>query len=190
MKSKLSKFEAISITCIIMITQIILNIPEYITDLTGTGTITNLIYISIIGFVFCYIISNLLKHFSNSDIIDISEFIGGKFLKFIVSIIFILFLGLSTIIAISNFSYLIKSIYFSDSETLLIIGFFILAIVVSNFRGFYSIKKVICVFIPILIISILLLFLGTIENFEINNFSPIFGYDYSTTFKTRFTKYI
>lgn len=40
----------------------------------------------------------------------------------------------------------------------------------------------ICVFIPLLIISIILLDFGTIDTFDINNFFPIMGYNYETTF--------
>ena len=134
MKNSLSKFEAISIIVIITITQIILNIPEYLISLTGTGTLMNIIYIAIIGFIFCLIIHNLLKNFPNFDIIDIAQFLGGDFLKFILSAIFIVFFMLSAIIAISSFTYLIKSIYFSNYENLFIILFFIAVIIFANSR--------------------------------------------------------
>ena len=134
MKNSLSKIEAISIIVIITITQIILNIPEYLINLTGTGTIVNIIYIAIIGLIFCLIIYNLLKNFHNFDIIDIAEFLGGNFLKFILSAIFIIFFMLSAIIAISNFTYLIRSIYFSNYSNLFITLFFIAVIIFANLR--------------------------------------------------------
>ena len=134
MKNSLSKFEAISIIIIITITQIILNIPEYIINLTGTGTIVNVVYIAIIGIIFCFIIHNLLKNFPNFDIIDIAQFLGGNFLKFILSVIFIIFFMLSAIIAISSFTYLIKSIYFSNYSTLFMTLFFIAVIIFANLR--------------------------------------------------------
>ena len=65
MKNKLSIFEAISIITIITISQIILDFPEYIIDLTGTGSIINLIFLSIITLIFCKIISNIFKSFPN-----------------------------------------------------------------------------------------------------------------------------
>ena len=134
MKNSLSKIEAISIIVIITITQIILNVPEYLINLTGTGTIINIIYISIIGLIFCLIIHNLLKNFPNFDIIDIAEFLGGNFLKFILSAIFIIFFMLSAIIAISSFTYLIRSIYFSNYSNLFITLFFIAVIIFANLR--------------------------------------------------------
>lgn len=183
MKSQLNKFEAISICGIIMVSQIILCFPEYIIDLTGSGSIVNILFLSLITIIFCFIISKILKNFANNDIIDISEFVGGKFLKFIFSIIMITFLLLSAILAISNFSYVLKNIYFSTSAALLILAFFIVPIIVANFKGIYSLKKIICLFFPLLAISILLLFFRTTSDFNLNNFFPILGYNASTTFK-------
>ena len=83
MKNKLNIFEAISIIIIITVAQIILDFPEYLVDLTGSGTIVNILFLAIISLIFCIIISKIFKNFSNHDIIDISEIVGGNFLKFI-----------------------------------------------------------------------------------------------------------
>lgn len=138
MKDKLSRFEGISLVLIITVTQIILNMPEYLVDLTGTGTIINILYIFLIGIIICLIIYKILKNFPSMDIIDIAESLGGNILKFILSIIFIIFFLLSTIIAISNFTYIIKSLYFSNYSTLFLVLFFIAVILFSNLRRIHS----------------------------------------------------
>lgn len=138
MKDKLSRFEGISLVLIITVTQIILNMPEYLVDLTGTGTIINILYIFLIGIIICLIIYKIFKNFPSMDIIDIAESLGGNILKFILSIIFIIFFLLSTIIAISNFTYIIKSLYFSNYSTLFLVLFFIAVILFSNLRRIYS----------------------------------------------------
>ena len=48
MKNKLNIFEAISIIIIITVAQIILDFPEYLVDLTGSGTIVNILFLAII----------------------------------------------------------------------------------------------------------------------------------------------
>lgn len=136
MNNKLTKFEAISLILIITATGIILNIPEYLVDLTGTGTIVNILYIAIIGIILSFFIYKILKNFPSMDILDIAESLGGNILKFILSIIFILFFMLSIIIAISNFTYLIKSLYFSGYTSLFIVLFFIAVIIFANLRRF------------------------------------------------------
>lgn len=184
MKETLKIYEAISIISIIIISQIILDFPDNIIGLTGTGSIINIIFLSIIALVFCIIISNIFKNFSNSDIIDISEFVGGKILKFIVSIILIAFLFLSMVIAISNFLSLIKSIYFANCNFFLLFAFFAIPIIITGKRGLYPLKKMASIIFPILALSIIGLLFASGQDFNINNFFPVFGYNMETTFKT------
>ena len=184
MKNKLSTFEAISIIIIVMIAQIILDFPEYLIDITGSGTIINIIFLSIISLIYCIIISKFFKNFANQDIIDISEFIGGRFLKFIIASIFIIFLLISIIVAISNFLYLLRTIYFQYTHPLFIFSIFIITILATSQLDFNSIKKNASVFTGILILSIILLLFGDNGNFNSNNLIPFFGYNYKTTFQT------
>lgn len=157
MKNKLSTFEAISIISIITISQIILDFPEYLIDITGSGTIINLIFLSIICIFFCLILCKIFKFFSTNDIIDISEFIGGTFLKTIISLIFIAFLLLTTILAISNFTYLLNNIYFQNTNSLFIISIFFISIYLTNLKGFYPLKKISTVIFSILFLSTIFL---------------------------------
>ena len=184
MKNKLTIFEAISIIAIISISQIILDYPEYLINITGTGTIVNLVFLLIFSVLFCIIISNIFKSFANQDIIDISEIIGGKILKFAVSLIFIIFLFLAVISASSNFIYLIKNIYFRNNNFLFAFSIFIISIFIACYKGFYSTKKISTFFFGILVASIFCLTLGDNGNYNSNNLLPIFGYNYKTTFQT------
>ena len=184
MKNKLSVFEAISIILIITIAQIILDYPEYLVNTTGTGTVVNLVFLSILVLIFCIILSKIFKHFSNQDILDISKIVGGDFLKFLVGIIFIIFLFFTTISAILNFLFLIKNVYFQNTNTLFILSIFIVSIFISINKGFYTIKKFSTIFIGILGLSIFCLFFGDNGNFSSNNLVPIFGFNYKTTFQT------
>lgn len=184
MKNKLTIFEAISIISIITISQIILNFPELLIHVTGTGTIVNLVFLSIFVLIFCIIISNIFKHFANQDIIDISELLGGKILKFIVSLIFIFFLLITAIHASSNFIYLLKNIYFKGTSFLFIFSIFLISILIACYKGFYSTKRISTFFFGIFVLSIFCLTLGDNGNFNTNNLIPIFGYNYKTTFQT------
>ena len=174
MKNKLSAFEAISIILIITIAQIILDFPEYLVDKTGTGTVVNLAFLSILVLIFCTIISKIFKNFSNKDIIDISELVGGNFLKFLIGIIFIIFLFITIVSAILNFLFLIRNIYFQNTNFLFILSIFIISIFISLNKGFYTIKKLSTILIGVLVLSIISLFFGDNGNFSSNNLVPIF----------------
>lgn len=183
MKNNLTAREAISIICIISLCQLILNTPKTIINSCGSGSIINILYISLIGLITCIIFSKIIKNFPSDDIIDISEKLGGNILKFIVSIIFIAFFIILILVAISDFSYLLKCIYFQDSPLTFILIFFIIGALFANLSGFNSIKKVCTMIIPILIYTFLIIFLKSTTSIKLDDFTPILGYSYKSTFQ-------
>ena len=88
---KIGKLEAISIVVMITINQIILNLPNAIIINNGSSSWLNVIYISIIAIIFCLFVCKLFKPFPSKDILDISQYVGGKLLKTIIGILYILF---------------------------------------------------------------------------------------------------
>lgn len=172
---KIGKVEAICAVCIIMVNRIILNLPYSILNSTGSGSLINLIYIGIIGLLFVFLINKLFKRFPNSDIIDLAEFCGGKPLKTIIGLFFICFFFFTLFITLSDFTNLLKIIYFNNSPTIFILLIFILGLLISNLIGFRSIIKTICLIVPFTILSILITFFATYEEFSIDKFTPILG---------------
>lgn len=172
---KIGKVEAICAVCIIMVNRIILNLPYSILQTTGSGSLINLIYIGIIGLGFVILINKLYKSFPNSDIIDLAEFCGGKVLKTLVGIFFLCFFFFTSFITLSDFTNLLKIIYFNNSPTIFILLIFILSLLISNLIGFRSIIKTICLIVPFTIISILITFFATYDEFSLDKFTPILG---------------
>lgn len=179
---KLQKYEAICIILIVMVNKLILNVPYYVIDLVGTGAVVNLIYIGILGLIFVLVLNYLFQKFPNSDIIDISEFLGGKFLKIIVGIIFVIFFFLVSYITLSDFANMIKNIYFGNSPLIFILLFFMIGIVVANMSGFKAITRTICLVVPFTLASIFLALFAVYDEFNLDKFSPFFGYNMQTTF--------
>lgn len=183
MKNKLTTREAISIICIISLCQLIINTPKIIINSCGSGTIINILYISLIALITCIIFSKLIKNFPSDDIIDISEKVGGNFFKFIIALLFIAFFILLILIAIADFSYLLKCIYFQNAPLTFILIFFILATLFANLSGLNAIKKACTIIIPILIYTFIIIFIKSIPNIALDDFTPILGYSYNSTFK-------
>ena len=179
---QLSKKECIFFICLVMFNKFILSFPSILIYVTGTGTLINLIYVGIIVLGFIWIINKCFKNFPNSDILDISKTLGGKFLKTIVGIIYMLLFFTILLTFLLDFVNLLKSIYYQNSPIIFILLFFIVGILVSNLIGFNSIIKMINLLFPIILLSIFISFIGTIDNFTIDKLTPIFGYNYRTTF--------
>lgn len=179
---KMQKYEAICLILIVMVNKLILNVPYYVIDLVGTGGVINLIYIGVIGLIFVLCLNYLFQKFPNSDIIDISEFLGGKVFKVIMGVAFIAFFFLVSYITLTDFANMIKTIYFRNSPLIFILLFFMIGIVVANFVGFKAIIRTICLVVPFTLISILVALFAVYDEFSFDKFSPFFGYSFQTTF--------
>lgn len=179
---KLEKFEAISVILLIMINKLILNIPYYIVELVGSGAIVNLIYIGIIDFILVLVIIKLFNKFENSDIIDISEFLGGNKLKFVIGILCIALFFLVAFITLIDFSNVLHTIYFSNFPMIYIIFFFIFGILISNLIGFRGISRTISFIIPFAIFSVIVTFFTALGNLDIKDLTPILGESYYSNF--------
>lgn len=178
----LGKLESISIIILVMINKLILNIPYYIVNLTGSGSIVNIIYIGIIDFIFLLIIIRLFQKFENSDIVDVSEYLGGKILKVIVSLISIFLLLLVTFITLLDFSNVLHKIYFAQFPIIYILGFFIIGVGIANFVGIKSISRITSFIVPFAILSILITFGAVLKDLKITSITPILGESYNKTF--------
>ncbi len=179
---KLEKLEFIALISLIMINKLILNIPYYIIELVGSGAITNIIYVGIIDFIITLIIIKMFDNFESSDILDISNFLGGNILKNLIGIFSIILFFIVSFITLVDFSNVLQTIYFSDFSNIYILIFFIIGILCVNFIGFKSIIRNICFIIPFAIISVIVTFFAVSGNLDVNNLTPLLGESYHKTF--------
>ena len=194
---KLENIEIISIILLVMINKLILNVPYYIVNLTGSGSIVNIIYIGIIDFIFLLVIIKLLNKFGNLDLLDISEFLAGKRLKIVtafLSISLFMLVSFITLIDFSNgyifqnsiyfidFSNVLHTIYFSNFDMTFILLVFIIGILIANLIGFKSIVRIATFIIPFAIISVIISFFSVFNSYDLEHLTPILGRNYYTTF--------
>ena len=86
---KIGNFEAIALVLTVMVNHVVLNLPKRIISSTSSGTIVNILFITIVALVIVYLICKLLEKFPNLDILDIANFLGGKWLKTLIGILFL-----------------------------------------------------------------------------------------------------
>ena len=172
---KLSSFEAICLMVILIINVVVLNIPNMIILISGSGSIINTIYTGIIAILSSLFISKLFNNFEGKDILDISQYLGGKVLKVFVSICFLAFISLLAIIAVKYLTRSIKIIYFNSSPIIYLLLFFIVPAVLMNKLGLRAVSGVNIVFIFIVIISLLFLLISSYANFNITKIFPVVG---------------
>ena len=181
-KSKIGTTEAIMLVLTIIITHTISSLPREILVSTKSATIINLIFVSILAILFSYLVVRLMKNFGGCDIIDISEYLGGKIFKNIVGIIFILYFLVSSSILLRNFCESLKIIYYPMTNTLFIIALFILAICTANRLDFNASLKTNLLIVPLVLTSIVFLFFANMNKFVSERAFPIFGDGLFNTF--------
>lgn len=125
--------------------------------------------------IFGLLIVKLFKNFLGLDIVDISEFLGGKLLKILVGILCIIFLITESAFLTRMFSKNLLLVYFENYPIGFIILIFLFVAVVANLLGKKSIIKSNTIITPIAIISVLLTFIFVIDLLRIERPLPIFG---------------
>lgn len=174
-KSKIGTKEAIMVVLIIIITHTISSLPRDILVVTKSATIINLIFVSMLAILFAYLVVKLMKNFAGSDIVDISEYLGGKVFKNIIGIIFILYFLITSSLLLRNFCESLKIIYYPMTNILFIITFFVIAVCIANRLDFNASLKTNLLIVPLVLASIVFLFFANMNKFVPQRAFPIFG---------------
>lgn len=180
--TKMGVFQAASIIITVMISHIILNMPNHLITSTGSSTILNLVYIFIIVMLIFFLAFKVFKLFPGKDLIDIAEYAGGKFLKDIFSILICIYFTIISAFVIITFSESLVLIYFPNVDREMVVLIFITITVVMNLFGFKAISRVTLITIPIILISMIIIFVSSVSNFIPQRVLPILGYGAYDTF--------
>ncbi len=180
--TKLENLEAIALIVLIMTNKIILNLPKTILTNVGTSAWINTIYISIITILVMLLVAGLLKKFPGYDMLDVSEYLGGKTLKSIMTILYILLFVVNAVLIVRTFSESVKIVYFNNLPLLLIILFFIIAPCIANLFGIKVLSKTNLIVAPLVLLTVIIIILASSHNFIPQRLFPILGHGINKTF--------
>lgn len=183
-QTKIGTLEAIMIIVSVVIIHTILSLPETIIDTTKSAAILNVIYVSIIVFLFIYIICMLFKKFSGMDLLDISEVLGGKILKNIIGSIFIIYFIISSSLLLRNYAECLCIIDYPYTNIIFIIWFILLSASYVSSLNFNSNFRTNLILIPFVLFSIIFLFVANYNNFTLQRVFPVLGEGIYQTFIT------
>lgn len=183
-EAKLGTIQAVSIVATVMISHIILNLPNHLINETGSATILNLIYVFTISLILFWIASKVFSLFPNSDIIDICEYTAGKTIKNICSSIICVYLLILSAFVIRIFAESLVMIYFPNIDLEIVILIFITITAILNLLGFKAISRTTSILLPIILFAIVVIFVSSAGDFIPERALPILGYGASKTFVT------
>lgn len=187
---KLGTLQAVSIVVTVMISHIILNLPNHLIAETGSATILNLIYVFIISLIIFALSYKVLKLFSNSDIVDLCEYAAGKTIKNIFATLVCVYLLVICAFVIRIFSESLVLIYFPNIDLEVVIIIFIAITVLLNLFGFKAISRTTAIILPIILVAMVIIFVASCSNFMPERALPILGYGASSTFLSGLRKHI
>ena len=179
---KLSNFEAIAIILTITITHSILTLPKSIMTPVDSASLLNIIYVSILALTLTTIIYKLLSKFPGLDIIDISETLGGKLLKRLVGFAFLAYIAFVSSVLLRTFSNCLKIVYYPMTDLIFIMAIFALSIPISCASSSETVFKANLLTIPVVLLSIVFLFIANTKYFNFQNIFPLFGNGLNETF--------
>ena len=132
---KVSNKEAIGLVITIIINNIILVCAQEVIETCSSASLINALYVSIIAIVITWIITILFKKFAGQDILDISNFLGGKVLRSIIGIIFLSFFLFRISILLRRLVNCLQIINYQLTNVVFIIFLFIItAGIICNFK--------------------------------------------------------
>lgn len=183
-KYKIGSKEAIAILLTITIARTFVSLPTYILYSMKSATILNILYVGIIAILITILIYKLMKNFKGLDIIDISETLGGNLLKNIIGSIFIIYFIITSSTLLRNFSEGIKTVYYPMTNTSFIILLFVVCIIITNRLSFNASLKTTLIVIPMVLVSIVFIFLAISKDFVFERMFPVLGEGLIPTFVT------
>lgn len=179
---KLRNVEAILLVCVGVVNHIILSLPNAIFSSCGSASVLNVLFVVVLGLLLGYMISKIFQKFPGCDILDVSYFLGGKWMRTIVGILFIAFFVFASSLIVRTFSENLKIQYFSTTPLWLLILCFLFPVGIANFLGAKTIVHCNSLIIPIMMASLLIAFVSVIPDYVWQRFFPLLGNGWEHTF--------
>ena len=181
---QISSYAAVLLIITIIINHIILNLPKSLLKSTESFSPINIIYICILAILITTIICKLFKNFPSLDILDVSEILFGKWFKFIIGVLCIIYLLLSSSLILRDFCEGLKIIYYMKTPIYFVLALFIIVAAISNMLGESSIIRSNVIILPIVLTAIIFIFVANIKNFMPQRIFPLLGDGSYSTFIT------
>lgn len=174
--TKLTSYEAICLIIILFLNTIILELPNSFIKLCNSGAILNVIFISILAFIFFFLSYMLLKNMNNTDLLTASEFLGGTKLKYIIGISYIIYITLYTSIILRDFSETLHITFLYYLPLYFIILILLIPATISGIQKRLAFNPTIFI-VPFIIFSLIIVFFNIFFNLKISKLFPILGYN-------------
>lgn len=179
---KIGRIEIIFLVVTVIFNNLILNIPSIIISLTGTGSWINVIYITILAILFILLICKFFKPFIGMDILDVSEYLGGKTFKIIFSLLYVVLFVTVSAISIRLFANSLRLIYFDSTPLIILMLLFLIPVAITAKLGLKAVSGTNLIIITISIATFFVYYFAASDFFVLQRLFPALGYGSQVTF--------
>lgn len=172
---RLTNKESSFLILLFTINPVILITSQVIVEECSSGSLLNALFVSVLAIAFTGIICLLFKKFRGLNILDIAEFVGGKFLKTIIAFIFFLYFIYTVVILLYKLIDCLQVVYYSMTNPFYIALLFIIGAGVICSLSHNAVFKANLFFLPISAIVITSIFIGNTKNLDFTHIYPILG---------------
>ncbi len=159
----------------LLIYKIFTRIPLTFTRHAGPSAFFSAVVSGVAGIALIWLLLNIIKKNIGKSLIDISAEALGKFGRYILTAIISVYIIVSAVYALQEFSELIKLMGFPTSPLWFVKLFLIIAGIFGAFYGVKTIFRVHAIFVPVLVGLTLLIVFSAMEYGNLSNLFPLFG---------------
>lgn len=179
---KVNNKEAISLIVSSSLGITVLVASQIITSNCISSSLINTGYISILALFLTFVLCKAYKKFIGISFLDITEFLGGKILKFIVGILFFSYFIFTAAVVLCKTVNCLQIVYYNMTNTSYIILLFIISSTFACNLKNNGFLRATFIIVPLVVVAIFLIFFGNLKNFNYQNIYPILGNGINATF--------
>lgn len=185
MKNKIEfgSWEVTAVMINLVFSQVMLIFPRSMVKFGGSAGWIIPIIITLIAFGYFVFVVKLYKNIGSLDLLDISEGIGGKTGKVVVGLLITVYLVLTISVLLGSFSQTLKIISLDKSPLEFVEALFWISMIIAAYYGIEVVARINAFLVPIIIASFILITIGVLPAFKIDNLFPLFGEGYVSIVK-------
>ena len=179
---KINNKEAISLTVSTSLGITVFISSQIIASTCLSSSLINTGYISFVALALTIIICLLYKKFIGISFLDIAEFLGGKFFKFIVGICFLFYFIFTASVVLSKAVNCLQIVYYPMTNVSYTVLLFVFTTCIAcNLKNNGYLRATFLI-VPPVIVAIIFIFTGNLRNFNYENIYPLLGNGINATF--------
>ena len=171
----LNQKELTSIIINILTVKLFFIYPKKLIMNSGNAAWIEMIYVSLLIIPILFFLLKSYKRSVNPNLIELSEKVGGKFLKILIGILLTVALFLNLATTIRSYPEIVKMVLLPNTPINFIVLVFAIVFGIAAYFGMESIGRIHSIFIPAMLGILAIFFLFLIPHTKIYNIFPIFG---------------